>query len=95
VSPLDNPPSRLESWVAFLLLDFFRARFNVGRIVTPLQEFANVFRVVAFVETHMLSPCRWLRAMDWDVVESGFEKFDIVGVGATDRNTQGNAAGVS
>lgn len=33
--------------------------------------------------------------MDWDAVESGFKKFDIVSVSATDRYSKGNAASVS
>ena len=85
--PFHDPSSCFESWVSFLLLDFFGARFDVGSVMTPFQEFADAFGIVAFVETHVLSSCRWLRAMDGNAVESGLEKFDIVCVGTADRHT--------
>ena len=64
-------------------------------IVTPAEKFADVLGVVAFVETDVLMPHSRLRAMDRNTVEGGFEKFDVVSVGTTDRHSQRNSACVS
>lgn len=40
--------------------------------------------MIAFVEADVLSSSRRLRTTDGHTVEGGFEKFDIVSVGATD-----------
>ena len=59
------------------------------------EEVSHDRVVVAFVETDVLPPSCWLRAMNWNAVESGFEKFDVVSVGTTDLNSQGNTTCVS
>jgi hypothetical protein len=51
--------------------------------------------VIAFVEAHVLSSRGWLRAVDRNAIKGGFKKFDIVGVGSADFDSQRNAASVS
>lgn len=63
--------------------------------MSSLEKRPDGFRVVAFIETHVLMTTRWLRTMDWNAIEGGFEKFDVVSIGATDRHSQRNAASVS
>lgn len=63
--------------------------------MTTLEKLSDVFRVIAFVEAHVLAATGWLRSMDRDAIKGGFEKFDVVSVGATDGHSQGNAASVS
>ena len=43
----------------------------------------------------MLTSVRWLRAVYRDAVESGLEKFDVVRIRTTDRNTQRHTACIS
>ncbi len=43
----------------------------------------------------MLAAAGRLRTMDRDAIESSFEKFDVVSVGATDGDTKRNAASIS
>ena len=64
-------------------------------IVSASEELADVVGMIAFVEADVLSSSCRLRSMDRNAVEGGFEKFDIVSVGATDLHSQGYAACVS
>ena len=51
--------------------------------------------MIAFVEADVLSSRGWLSAVYWNVIKGGFKKFDIVGVGPADLDSQGNSASVS
>jgi hypothetical protein len=66
----------------------------VGLVVSPEKKFANLLGIIAFIQANMLMPIGWLRATDGLALEGGFEKFNVVGVGATDRDTQRDAASI-
>ncbi len=60
------------------------------------KKFANVFGIVAFVETDvLLLAAGRLRAFDRNAVEGGWQEFDVVRVRAAYLNAQGNATSVS
>lgn len=56
-------------------------------IVTSAKKQANVLGVIALVEANMLMSLFGLGPMDRHTVESGFEKFSVMSVGATDRHS--------
>ena len=56
--------------------------------MTAAKKLADVFGIVAFVETDVLMAHGGLGAMDRQAVEGGLEKFDVMSVGTTDRHSQ-------
>ena len=92
---LNDPSPGFESRV-FLALDLFGTTRLYMRFVMPsLKKLANRFGVVSFIQTHVLVATSRLRPMDRHVIESGFEKLDVMSVGATNLYTHRNATGVS
>ena len=55
--------------------------------MTAAKKLADVFGIVALVETDVLMSHRGLGLLDRRTVECGFEKFNIARVGATDRHS--------
>jgi hypothetical protein len=95
VSAIDNPSACFCSRIFLFLFNFLSARFDVRLIVTSAKKQADVLGVIAFVEADMLMSQFGLEPMNRRTVEVGFEKFNVVSVGASDRHSQRNAASVS
>ena len=77
VCSFDDPASSFEPWILLALLHFLAARLHVRLVMPSLEKLANVFGVVAFVETNVLFTCGGLRSPDGKIVEGGLKKFDI------------------
>ncbi len=64
----------------------------MGRVVTPDEKNANLFRIVPFIQTNVLLSRRWLGTSYRDTVKGPLEKFNIMRVGSADLDSQRSAA---